>query len=127
LATLTAVYFTGVLTWVLANWFLTNSGFGPESSPLRVFWLQMHSISSLWFLALFGYIFHSHVIPSWRRGRKRLSGAILTSVLIFLSLTVPGLFYISNDALKNSVALIHTYVGLSLVLVFLLHYFSKRI
>jgi hypothetical protein len=121
------MYFTGVFTWVLSHWFIVDVGFGPESSPLRILWLQTHSISSLWFLALFGYIFHSHVIPSWRRGRKRLTGATLTSVLIFLSLTVPGLFYITNDSIKNSVALIHTYVGLALAGVFLLHYFSKRI
>jgi hypothetical protein len=121
------MYLTGVFTWVLSHWFLVNAGFGLESSPLRIFWLQVHSVASLWFLALFGYIFHAHVIPSWRRGRKRLSGMVLTLVLIFLSLTVPGLFYITNEGIKNSVALIHTYVGLSLVAVFLLHYFSKRI
>lgn len=126
LLTLTALYATGVSVWVLSRWFLVVSAFGPESSPMRVFWLQMHSIVSLWFLALFGFIFHSHVMPAWRRGRKRLSGSFLTGVLIFLSLTVPGLFYITDDTLKNNVAAVHTYVGLAAILVFLLHYFSRR-
>jgi hypothetical protein len=125
-STLTLMYLTGVLTWVLGHWFQTDHGFGPESSPFKIWWLQIHSIISLWFLVLFGFLFHSHVIPAWKRRKRRLSGGLLTGTLIFLALTVPGLFYLTNESLKSSVALVHTYVGLVLLFIFLFHYFAKR-
>ena len=126
LLSLSALYITGLLTWVLSHWFFERTNFGEEPSALRAFWLQMHGLAGLWFLVLFGFIFHSHLMPAWRRGRKRLTGSLLTAVLAFLSLTVPVLYYIANESIKNSTAIVHTYVGLAAVLVFLLHYFSKQ-
>lgn len=121
-ATLLTLYTSGVLTWVMTHWFQQNSGFGPEPSPLRTFWLQMHAIVGLWFLPLFGYLFHSHIRPAWRRRRKLKSGTALTAVLIFLCATIPGLYYMSDEAAKNWVALSHTYVGLLALVFFLKHY-----
>jgi len=126
LLTLASLYTTGVLTWVLSNWFQVRTSFGTEAPVMRVIWLQVHSIISLWFLILFGYVFHSHVRPAWKRRKKRLTGSLLTGTLIFLSATVPGLFYLTNESLKDSVALIHTYVGLVAVVIFFVHYTAKR-
>lgn len=120
---LSTLYFSGVLVWALGHWFLTDNGFGPEPSAMRTFWLQIHSVIGLWFLALFGYLFHSHVRPAWRRRRKLKTGASLTAVLIFLCATVPGIFYLTNQIAKSYVAAAHTYVGLFAVVIFLIHYF----
>src|SRR5689334_9871281 len=92
-STLAALYLTGLLTWILSNWFFVVSSFGAEPTPMRVFWLQLHGVISLWFLAVFGFIFHAHVLPAWKRGRKRWTGSLLSGVLIFLCMTVPGLYY----------------------------------
>lgn len=125
LASLHAMYFTGLITWVMGYWFQVQTAFGNEPSPFRLWWLQLHSIVSLWFLILFGYLFHAHVQPAWRRRKKRRSGAVLTGTLIFLIATVPGLFYIANEYLKSWVAMVHADVGLTVLLIFLLHYYSK--
>jgi FtsH-binding integral membrane protein len=125
-ATLLGMYLTGFFTWVMSHWLQVDGPLGLEPSPARLWWLQSHSVISLWFLILFGYLFHSHVEPSWRRGQKLKSGAALTGTFILLIVTVPGLFYLTNETLKSSVVWIHTYVGLSVLAVFLIHYFGKK-
>lgn len=126
LLTLWTLYLTGFMTWLMGHWLQVEGGFGPEPSPFRLAWLQSHSIVSLWFMVLFGYLFHSHVEPSWRRGKKIKSGVALTGSLILLIVTVPGLFYLTHEGLKNYVVWIHTYVGLSAIAIFLVHYLAKK-
>src|ERR1035437_8044871 len=88
LLTLSTMYVSGLITWIMTHWFLIDSGFGNEPSPFRLFWLQMHSVIGLWYLILFGYMFHAHVRPSWKKGRRIKTGVALTSVLIILCATV---------------------------------------
>ena len=121
------MYGTGVATWALSRWFFIQGTLGPEVSPLRLWWLQIHSIVSLWFMILFGYLYHSHVLPAWRKhhGPKRFNGAWLTGGFIVLILTVPGLFYLNNESAKAKVAWLHTYLGLSIAMFFVLHWRTK--
>lgn len=121
IALLSGVYFSGVFTWVLSNWLYNSTPLGDEPSPLRVVWLQGHSILSLFFMVVFGYLWHSHIRPAWMRGRKRKSGATLTSSLVFLMLTVPFLFYSANENFKSATVIAHTYVGLTVALLFAIH------
>lgn len=123
--TLTAVYFTGVIVWFMGKWLLHDSGFGTEPSPFRTLWLQFHSIVSLWFMIMFGYLFHSHIRPAWRRGKKIKSGVTLTASVIFLIATVPFLFYAANENVKSSAAFAHTYIGLGTVFIFMVHYLTR--
>ncbi len=126
ISTLLGLYVTGVAFWVMSHWFMVNIGFGPERSPIATLWLQLHSTVGLWFMVLFGYLFQAHVMPSWKKGKRLRSGTTLTAVSIFLIATVPGLFYISNETMKANVAWVHTYVGLATLVIFLIHYFSKK-
>jgi hypothetical protein len=126
MSTLILMYFSGVITWVLTHWIKFNGGFGPEPTPLRTWWLDVHSIIGLFFMVLFGYLFHSHVRPSWRLRRRRRSGFVLTSGIVLLLLTVPALFYLSNEFAKSQIALFHTYLGLVMFLPFAVHYFFRR-
>jgi hypothetical protein len=123
LSTLALLYASGLMTWMLSKWFLLDGGFGLESSPLRVWWLEIHSIAGLFFLVVFGYLLHSHVRPGWRRRKRRKSGGTLTASILFLIITVPFLFYVSNETLKTQVVWIHTYFGIAAVLPFFVHYF----
>jgi hypothetical protein len=125
LSTLTFLYATGLVTWILSHWFFVHTAFGLERSPFKSFWMQIHAIIGLGFLVIFGYTIGVHVIPSWKRRKKRFTGALLTCTIGLLTLTVPGLFYITIDSLKDSFEFAHTYVGLASLGIFLLHYFAK--
>lgn len=119
--TVTAVYLTGMVVWAL-----NPPSPGDLPDPGRVLWLQSHSVISLWFIGLFGYLMHAHVIVSWRRKQKRKSGATLTAVFLGLMLTVPPLFYATNELVRDAAAWIHTYLGIMTAAPFLLHYFLPK-
>ena len=119
--TLVLLYGTGVLVYVLATWFQSDRGMGPEPSPWQLTSLQVHSITGLLFLIFFGYLWATHILPGWRRRRLRGTGALMTGVCIVLMLTVPILFYSTHEEFKNLTGLVHTYLGLASILPFLLH------
>ena len=50
---LSLLYFSGAYVWA--------RGMAPDASRLTVSLLHFHSIISLWFLILFGYLWHSHI------------------------------------------------------------------
>lgn len=126
LMTLTGIYCSGATTWVLDNWFLVDSGLGPEPSPFHKWWMQIHATIGLSFLVLFGYLLHAHVRPAWRLGHRRVSGFFLTAGLVFLMMTVPFLFYWANEEFKDKVEFLHTYVGLSMIVPFAIHYVFRK-
>lgn len=126
LSTLGLLYLSGAVTWVMSNWFLHDEGFGPQVSPFRVWWLEIHSIIGLFFMVVFGYLLHSHVRPSWMRQRRVPSGVTLTAGIILLMVSVPFLFYLANEEWKAWVGWAHTYFGLVMAAPFIWHYFFKR-
>jgi hypothetical protein len=118
---LLTLYATGVFVWILNTWFKLDRGLGPEPSPYALTSLHIHSVIGLWFLILFGYLFHSHILPSLRRKQKLKSGWAILSVCIILILTVPGLFYFTDGSLKSTASLIHIDIGLASLFVFAFH------
>jgi hypothetical protein len=124
-ATCFLVYFSGLGTWILGRWFQVDQGMGPEPLSAHLTLLHSHSVVSLWFLMVFGYLFHSHVLKGWKAKLKLQSGLVLLSPMVFLIVTVPFLFYLSDEAWKNRVAVMHTYVGLLLIVPFFVHLATK--
>ena len=123
--TLFSLYLTGLLVWTGKTFFLADHGFGFEPPAATIWYLRFHSIISLWFLIIFGYLFRSHIQPGLKSTRKKISGISLITWIAILIITVPGIFYITDETLKNKVAWIHTYVGLTLIGLFFVHLFSK--
>lgn len=121
LTTLALLFATGALVFVYSQWLRVDRGLGPEPRPEQITILQVHSIAGLLFLALFGYLWATHVLPGWRRRRRVKTGVVLTLTCVLLFLTVPLLFYASNEEVKGWAAWIHTYLGLISLLPFVAH------
>lgn len=119
------LYVTGVVVFLLSRWFLVDRGFGPEPSVWKLSVLQIHSIVGLGFIFLFGYLWPTHIVPGWRRRRKRLTGFLMTAACVILLLTVPLLFYATQEAVKSAAVWLHTYLGLGAVLPLLAHMTSN--
>lgn len=117
----TALFLSGLIFYLLDRFFTVQGPFGPVASPARLWSLQIHSVISLWFLFLFGYIYASHIGPNLRFQRRRRSGLFFLIPMAILAVTVPGLFYLVNENAKQAVALVHTYVGLGLIIPFVIH------
>ena len=66
---LSLLYFSGAYVWA--------RGMAPDASRLTVSLLHFHSIISLWFLILFGYLWHSHIQKGLKARKKMKSGISL--------------------------------------------------
>ena len=119
------LYGTGLIFWVLKTWVQKDYGLGPEMPHESIWFLQSHSVLGLGFLILFGYLIRSHVEKGLKAKKKTKSGLFLLSVFVILILTVPLLFYGSDEVQKNKVALFHTYLGIFLIVPFIVHLMTK--
>ena len=106
------LYISGVAEYFIA---------GPSSAQSLA--LRIHGIIGLWFLYLFGHFFKAHIWPSLRFSRHRKTGLILWGGLIALSLTVPLLYYLSNEQVRNWTVAFHTYLGILVIVPLLGHIF----
>ncbi len=121
------LYATGFLVWVAKTFLQVDTGFGLEAPAATIWYLRSHSMISLWFLIIFGYLYRSHIQPGLNSSRKKISGLTFLIGIAIVIITVPGIFYITNDSVKNKVSWLHTYMGLALLGFFFIHLFSKAI
>jgi len=109
-------YLTFIVLYVsgVAEYVMQLAASGP--SPGQWFALRVHGIVGLWFLYFFGHFFSAHIWPSLRQIRHRKTGITVWIFLIVLSGSVPFLYYLSSDCWRDWTALLHTYLGLLIVI-----------
>ena len=126
-ATTAILFVTGATYFVLDRFFKLESEFGAVPRYAQILSLHFHGIVSIWFMILFGYFYSKHIEPSRRGLVKRKSGYSLLFAMVFLIVTVPGLYYVGDEKLKAAFVFAHTYVGLLLPVPFLVHLFTRVI
>lgn len=119
------MYISGTTQWLLHTFFQVDHGMGPEPLPAFMWILRFHGTTSIAVLILFGYILKEHILPSWKIGRHKKSGLFLSVYLLLIVFTLPFLMYLTDENIKHTVELIHTYLGLCLILPFALHLLVK--
>lgn len=126
LATSALLYATGLAVWAL-GWpsFQTDQGFGPEPLPVRLAALHAHSVSGLFFLILFGYLWRAHVEPGLDQRKRRRTGLSLLSFLAVLFLTTPMIFYLTDAGARSWAATVHAWAGAFVLAPFLAHLYAK--
>lgn len=120
------LYLSGTTEWLLKTFFQVDNGMGPEPRPSEIWILRFHGTLSLAVLMLIGYVLRAHVVPSWKAGRGKKSGLPLTIYIFLIVTTVPFLMYLTDEKMKFTVEQIHAYLGLCLIVPFLLHLLAKK-
>lgn len=124
--TFAAVWLTGAL-WLVFHYFLRYQGeFGAEPHPLEAWWLRLHGAGAFVALWLGGVVWAVHVRHGLSRPKRRRSGIVLIAMFVVLAASGYLLYYVSEDALRDAVRLLHWLVGLSLVVPFLIHSLRAR-
>lgn len=111
------LYLSGVADFVLGKILTSPMGSPPEQALA----LRVHGIAGLWFLFLFGHFFKAHILPSLRGVRHRRTGILLWLALGLLSVSVPLLYYLSNETLRDATVFVHTYLGIAVLAFLLMH------
>lgn len=120
------LYISGTTEWLLRNFFQIDRGMGPEPLDAQIWVLRLHGTLSLAVLMLIGYVLRAHVVPSWKAGRGKRTGLLLTIYLFALIGTVPFVLYLTDENMKFTVEQIHAYLGLILILPFISHLWAKK-
>lgn len=116
---------SGLLTFVFQNYFLINTDFGYDKNPLFICFLKTHGVSSIIVFLMIGYLIPTHIKPGLRKKKRLLSGLSLLTIVSLLMFSVPFLYYLNLESLKEIVSTIHWYLGLIMIPVFLWHWIEK--
>lgn len=119
--------FSSGVIWLLLEWFVRVTGeFGPEHHPGQHWSLIVHGIAAYFFMATIGSLIPVHIKLGWVLGGHRWSGSALAGTLLLLSLTALGLYYASDELLRNWTSVIHWSLGLLSLLAIVLHVLRAR-
>lgn len=116
-----ALFATGVLAWFFDRWVRVRGAFGEEHHPLQSWISRAHAVAAYGILVIFGYLLHSHVRPGLKAGKSVRTGVSMITALVVLALTSLPILYAADGAVRNGSTWIHTYLGLSIPLILILH------
>ena len=120
------VWLTGGLWLVFHYWFITEGQFGPQVHPSELWWLRLHGAFAFATIWLFGLMWGIHVTVAWPFGRRRWSGAIMTGLLLWLTISGYLLYYVGDEKARPIISVLHWTLGLTCPLVFFWHRFRFR-
>lgn len=112
---------TGVL-WLLAHYLMRPVGeFGESVNPLEPWSMKLHGAGAMFALFFAGSLMNSHIRPALRAQRNLYSGWSMIAVLVALTLTGYGLYYVASENNRPIWSAAHWIVGLALPLLLIVH------
>ena len=118
---LAALWGSGAL-WLVFHYFLPQRGpFGNMPNPAERWLIALHGAAAFATLWMGGWLWHAHVAPWWRNGKRRRSGMFL--VVLGGALIVSGyaLYYANDDGLRRFASTLHWLLGLLFALPLVIH------
>ncbi|MEQ1667736.1 MAG: hypothetical protein ABL868_04715 [Sulfuriferula sp.] len=120
------LWLSGAL-WLVFHYFLRVDGeFGVAAHPLEIWWLRLHGLLAFIMLVAVGSVLPIHVRRAWHLRKNRLTGLVMSTVLLWLALTGYALYYFSSDENEAWLPLLHWIVGLALPLMLIVHIWRGR-
>ncbi len=117
---------SGIIWLVLDSWVRVSGDFGPGRHPAEHWAIIIHGTMAYIFLIFAGMLIHMHIVPGWRFGLNRVSGALMAGSCLFLSFTALMLYYTGNEALRDYVSLLHWTVGVGAAILLICHVLIGR-
>lgn len=105
------------------------SDFGKMPNRWEPSLIRVHGILAIACVFLFGWLTSRHIVEAWRQRHKRSSGIFLLVAVTLLVLSGYSLYYLSDDAPRHGIAVIHQVIGVASAILALVHWlkrFSKR-
>jgi len=121
-----ALVISGVL-WLGFHHFVRVQGeFGPGPHPLESWWLRVHGAAAMLALIVSGSLLPVHVRRGWHQRVNRAWGIALCTVLVLLTLTGYGLYYLGGERWREMTGIAHWAIGLACPIIVVLHVRAGR-
>ena len=112
LYTLLAVsWCTGLTFFVFLNWVTIEGDFGPEKHPLQFSILQLHGACAFLMMMFYGALLGAHLPASWKTKRSRNIGIGLATLIGLQIISAYGLYYLSDEEIRQWVSWFHLGLG----------------
>ncbi len=95
-------------------------------SLAEIWLLKIHGAAAMGICVLLGTLLPLHINFAWRAGRNLRTGLSLLGLLLFLSGTGYGLYYVGGDTLRTWTSQAHLWTGLLFVPLLLIHGWRGR-
>ena len=106
------LWLSGVLWWVLDQWFRVPGAFGSMPHPWAASLLLCHGVAAVAGMYMLGWVSARHVQVWWPLRARRLSGVTLGVVLFSMSVSGFALMFLSDDGWQLVAARTHDVLGL---------------
>lgn len=121
-----ALFATGVL-WLVFHYFGQVQGeFGPAPHPFERWWLRLHGFLAMLCLVLVGSLLPIHMRRGWHQRRNLPPAIALLALVLLLTLSGYGLYYLGSEQLRPWISLFHWSIGLAAPAVMIWHVLSGR-
>ena len=119
---------SGLILYVLINFFQIETEYGLRANPLIDEVKLIHNLFNFLFVFSIGLIFTNHILKKFmdKYSKKIISGYLLSISIIMLLPSGVLLLYISDLALREIFTSIHFYLGMSYILIQLIHITPRR-
>jgi hypothetical protein len=113
--------------WLLLHQFFASpTDFGEARHPWEPFLLLIHGVLSVVTAYLFGWIMARHAVEAWAMHKRRISGGLLATLLVVLSVSGFALFFLTDDSWQTRSAQVHEVIGLLVTLFAIEHWRVMR-
>ena len=106
------VWLSGCVWLILQEYFATAGEFGVTRHPWEPTLLWIHGVLSIGFAYVFGWIMARHASEAWRQHKRRVSGGLLTFIVVVLSVSGFALFFLTEPSWQTMSARLHEIIGL---------------
>ena len=118
-----ALFITGVM-WLVAHFGLRDAS-DDLPHPAEHWILRVHGFAMLVGLFVYGSLLRVHMIHAWTMRRNRVTGGIVSGVLLILTLTGYVLYY-GTETTRPVMSALHWVIGLAIGLLLPLHIWRGR-
>jgi heme A synthase len=93
------------------------------SADQRILTAALHTTFGFLTFMFMGALWTIHMREGWRKNKNKKSGLGLIAILFLLLLSAIGIYYLSDDQSLTIASIIHTVLGISILLFFIQHAF----
>lgn len=115
-----ALLITGV-AWLWAEYVYAPAEGDIESYEIKHLALVVHAAFALLFVFTAGTLLYTHMQTAWRQQRNRITGILMASTALVLTVSGFGLWYAGGETLRNVSEIAHWLTGFGIPVVLLVH------
>ena len=110
------------VSWLIFHYFLQQpSEFGRTPHPLEPWSLRAHGAFAFGAIWTIGLVSAAHVANGWASARRRVSGILMLGVAGVMGLSGYLLYYLGDEGLRDTTAVVHWGLGLGTPILFVWH------